>query len=79
MPRPISQGAYALRFDGNAPIARILVGMQMSGLDSDYIARRNDMVDALTLEEVNRVVRELYDADSLTFVVVGQPDGLEFD
>ncbi|WP_417250274.1 M16 family metallopeptidase [Celeribacter sp.] len=72
-------GAYALRFDGNAPIARIMVGMQMSGLDSGYIARRNDLVEALTLDEVNRVVREIYDPENLTFVVVGQPEGLETD
>lgn len=72
-------GAYALRFDGNAPIARIMVGMQMSGLDSGYIARRNDLVDALTLDEVNRVVRDLYDPENLSFVVVGQPEGLETD
>lgn len=69
-------GAYALRFDGNAPIARILVGMQMDGLTPDYIATRNDKVNAVTLEEINRVVRRLYDPENLTFLVVGQPEGL---
>jgi zinc protease len=29
--------AYPLRFDGNAQIARILVGMQMIGLPPDYV------------------------------------------
>ncbi|MCA0041882.1 M16 family metallopeptidase [Celeribacter litoreus] len=70
-------GAYALRFDGNGPIARILVGMQAQGLSPDYIATRNDMVNAVTLDEVNRVIRDLYDPENLTFVVVGQPEGLE--
>ena len=69
-------GAYALRFDGNAPIARIMVGMQMSGLPVDYLRTRNDQVNALTLDQVNRVARRLYDADALHFVVVGQPEGL---
>ncbi|GAA3856676.1 pitrilysin family protein [Celeribacter arenosi] len=69
-------GAYALRFDGNGPIADILVGMQMTGLGPDYIAGRNDLVNAITLEEINRVVRELYDPENLTFVVVGQPEGM---
>ena len=72
-------GAYALRFDGNAPIAKILVGMQMVGLSTDYIAKRNDLVNAVTLDEINRVVRDLYDPQNLTFVVVGQPEGLEAD
>lgn len=69
-------GAYPLRFDGNGPIANIAVGMQMEGLPSDYIARRNDLVEAVTLEDVNRVARELLDPARLTFVVVGQPEGL---
>ena len=70
-------GAYALRFDGNGPIARILVGMQMDGLSTDYIATRNDLVTAVTLEDINRVIKRIYDPQTLTFVVVGQPDGLQ--
>ncbi|WP_412507635.1 M16 family metallopeptidase [Roseovarius sp. SYSU LYC5161] len=69
-------GAYPLRFDGNGPIANIAVGMQMEGLPTDYIANRNDKVRAVTLEDVNRVAREYLDPDRLTFVVVGQPEGL---
>lgn len=70
-------GAYALRFDGNAPIARIMVGMQMIGLPVDYIRTRNDLVNALTLDEINRVARRVYQAENLYFVVVGQPEGVE--
>ncbi len=70
-------GAYPLRFDGNAEIAGILVGMQSIGLPTDYIANRNDYVNAVTLEEVNRVASELLDPDGLHFVVVGQPEGLD--
>lgn len=72
-------GAYPLRFDGNAPIADIMVGMQMEGLPIDYIATRNDMVNAVTLDEVNRVASELLRPEQLHFVVVGQPDGLDLD
>lgn len=70
-------GAYPLRFDGNSEIARIMVGMQIAGLPADYIATRNDMVNAVTLEDARRVARELYDPDELHFVVVGQPVGLD--
>lgn len=69
-------GAYPLRFDGNATIARISVGMQMDGLGTDYIDTRNDKVNAVTLEQINRVARELLDPERLTFVVTGQPEGL---
>ena len=70
-------GAYPLRFDGNGPIANILVGMQMLGLPIDYIPTRNDKVEAVTLEGVKRLAGELLDPDGLHFVVVGQPVGLE--
>lgn len=69
-------GAYPLRFDGNARIAGIMVGMQMEGLPIDYIATRNDKVDAVTLDDVNRVARALLDPEGLRFVVVGKPKGV---
>lgn len=69
-------GAYPLRFDSNGDIAEILLGMQMQNLPIDYIATRNDMVNAVTLDEANRVARELLDPANLHFVVVGRPDGL---
>ncbi|WP_226552166.1 M16 family metallopeptidase [Celeribacter naphthalenivorans] len=69
-------GAYALRFDGNGPIARILVGMQMDGLSPDYITTRNEQIEAVTLDDINAVIQRLYDPESLSFVVVGSPEGL---
>ena len=70
-------GAYPLRFDGNGPIASIMVGMQVQGLPIDYIATRNDQVNAVTLEDVNRLAVELMDPDGLHFTIVGRPEGLE--
>lgn len=69
-------GAYPLRFDGNGRIANILVGMQLDGLGRDYIDERNEMVEAVTLDDVRRVAERLYRPDDLSFVVVGQPEGL---
>ncbi|MEL6571766.1 MAG: pitrilysin family protein [Pseudomonadota bacterium] len=70
-------GEYPLRFDGNGEIAEIMVGMQMVGLPPEYVVNRNDYIEALTLEDINRVASELLDPDALHFVVVGQPEGLE--
>ena len=69
-------GSYPLRFDGNGPIASILVGMQMQGLPIDYAVTRNDKINAVTMEDVQRVARRLYLPEALHFVVVGQPTGL---
>ncbi len=70
-------GAYPLRFDGNGPIANILVGMQQINLPIDYIPTRNEKVERVTLEDVKRVADYLLDPEALHFVVVGQPEGLE--
>lgn len=69
-------GAYPLRFDGNGPIADIAVLMQMEGLSRDYIDTRNDGVNAVTLEDVNRVAKERLQPGKLTFVVAGKPENL---
>ena len=69
-------GAYPLRFDGNGTIASILVGMQVLGLPSDYPAKRNARVEAVTLADVSRVAASLLTPDKLFFVVVGQPLGV---
>ena len=49
----------------------------MEDLPIDYIATRNDKVNAVTLDEVNRVASELLDPEGLHFTVVGKPEGLE--
>jgi len=69
-------GAYPLRFDSNAKIAGILVGLQLVGLPSDYIKTRNEQMMAVTLEEVNAMAKRLLKPEELRFVVVGQPEGL---
>ncbi|MGZ9809242.1 M16 family metallopeptidase [Pseudoroseicyclus sp. H15] len=70
-------GEYPLRFDGNDEIARIMVGMQMIDLPPDYVVNRNTYIDAVTLEDINRVAARLLQPDDLYFVVAGQPEGLE--
>ena len=70
-------GEYPLRFDGNAEIAEIMVGMQTIGLPPEYVINRNDYVEAVTIEDVNRVAAKLLRPEDLHFVVVGQPVGLE--
>ncbi|GGA94807.1 peptidase M16 [Allosediminivita pacifica] len=70
-------GAYPLRFDSNAAIAGILVGMQLDGLDPEYVLTRNDKVEALTVEDINRVAKRLLKPEALHFAIVGQPEGLQ--
>ena len=67
-------GAYPLRFDGNATVASILVGMQMQGLTPAYVEDRNDYIEAVTSEDIARVAGYLARPEDLSFVVVGQPE-----
>ncbi len=70
-------GSFALDLDSNSKIAGVVHGYQTAGRPIDYINRRNDLIRAVTLEDVNRVIRRLFDPEDFTFVVVGQPEGLE--
>jgi len=69
-------GSYPLRFDGNSRIASILVGMQTQGLPIDYAVTRNARIEAVTMDDIRRVAKRLYQPEALHFVVVGQPTGL---
>ena len=69
-------GSYPLRFDGNGPIANILVGMQSEGLPISYVNDRNSYIEAVTPEDIRRVAKRLMTPEGLRFVVVGQPVGV---
>ena len=69
-------GAYPLSFDSNAKIASYLVFVQEEKLGIDYIVRRNDLIEAVTLEDVKRVAARVLKPENLSIVVVGQPAGL---
>ncbi|MFN4098881.1 MAG: M16 family metallopeptidase [Pararhodobacter sp.] len=69
-------GAYPLRFDGNESIARILASMQFQGYPLNYVNIRNDLVRAVTIEDIQRVAQRLAQPEALHFVVVGQPVGV---
>ena len=69
-------GAYPLRFDGNESIAHILASMQFQSFPLNYVNVRNDLIRAVTLEDIQRVAVRLAQPEALHFVVVGQPQGL---
>lgn len=70
-------GAYPLRFDGNGAIAEIMASMQFQGFDIDYVNVRNDLIRAVTLDDIRRVSARLARTGDLVFVVVGRPEGVQ--
>lgn len=53
-------GNFALRFDSSQNIARNLLSFQLDDLGIDYIERRNDLIRAVTLEDIRRVAQRLW-------------------
>jgi zinc protease len=66
-------GSYALRFDTNAKIANQLLGLLQEGFGTDYVDKRNALVEAVTAEDAKRVAKGLLEADKLIVTVVGKP------
>ena len=69
-------GSYALRFDGNAKIARMMAGMQLDGFVPEYINVRNERINAVTIEDIARVARTHMQPDDLRFLIVGRPESV---
>jgi zinc protease len=68
-------GSFPLAFDSNAGIAAQLGTYQRQGLDAGYVARRNSLIQAVTLADVRRVAKKLFDPARLTVVVAGSAAG----
>lgn len=66
-------GAYALRFESSSSIANQLLWIQIEDLGIDYVAKRNALIEAVTLDDIKRVAARLLAADQLITTIVGQP------
>ena len=69
-------GSFPLRLTSNDQVARMLVGMQLNDLGRNYIERRNSYIEAVTLDDVQRVAKRLFN-DELLVTIVGNPTGQE--
>jgi zinc protease len=70
-------GSFFTRLNSTGRIARILVSLQLQKMGIDYLARRNRLINAVTMEDARRVARQLFKPDDLTISVVGRPKGVK--
>jgi zinc protease len=66
-------GSFPLAFASNSGTAAQLGTFQRQNLDIGYVARRNGLIQAVTLADVKRVARRLFDPARLTVVIGGSP------
>jgi zinc protease len=69
-------GSYFTRLNSTRRIAGLLVGIQFDNLGIDYLKRRNDLINVVTVSDIQRVARRLLKPDALTVVMVGKPKGI---
>lgn len=63
------KGSYAVNnLDSSAAIAATLVGLQQAELPRDYIDKRSELIDAVTLDQVKAVAKKLLEAEPAILV-----------
>ena len=72
-------GSFPLQFTNNGAIAGLLLQVQRDNLGIDYLNKRNDLLNAVTISDVKRVAARLLDPAKLTTILVGQPAGITPD
>jgi zinc protease len=70
-------GSYALDLESSSDIAYRLLVIQRHQLGIDYMDRYDELIQAVTLDEVKRVAHRLIKPDKLVFTVVGKPQGVK--
>jgi len=69
-------GSFALQLDSTSSIAGLLTAVQLDNLGIDYLDKRNSYIEAVTMDQVRTIAAKLLDPATLTFVVVGKPEGI---
>jgi len=70
-------GSYPLRFDSNSKIASQMLGIQMENLGIGYIDERNTLINAVTIDDLKRIAKQLIKPGNLITTVVGKPVGVK--
>ena len=57
----------------SSSIANQLLWIQIEDLGIDYIDRRNELIEEVSLDDIRRVAKRLIEADRLITTIVGKP------
>lgn len=66
-------GSYAINnLDSSSAVASTLIGLQDEHLGRDYIDKRADLINAVTLDQVKAAARKLLETDP-AILIIGPP------
>jgi len=66
-------GSFVVGLSSNSSIVNFLTMMQLQNLGIDYMERRNNLIRAVTKEQVKNIAKKLIQLDKLQIVMVGKP------
>ena len=67
-------GSFVFEFETNSHIAGFLIQAETFNLGFDYLRQYPELINAVTIEDVQRVARKYIDPINLTTVVAGPVD-----
>ena len=67
-------GSFPMSFSSNVGIVGELNGFQQVGLPVDYVQKRNGLIDAVTIADVKRAAKRIFNPRAMTIVIGGTPD-----
>ena len=69
-------GSWPLRFTSSTSIASILVSVQYNNLGINYLSDRNKIINSINVQQVNDIIKKIFDVKKLSFLIVGMPVGV---
>lgn len=66
-------GSFVVKLDDNNSVASFLSMMQLHHLGIDYINKRNDLINSVSVKQVNEMAKRLIHIDNLQIIMVGKP------
>jgi len=72
-----SIGSYPLKLSNSVAIAGRLHHYMRNKFSVEFVQERTKRIESLTLKELNEFAKKIFDQVKLSFIVVGEPEGLK--
>ena len=69
-------GSLPLSLSSTSQIAGLMSSLQVDGMPIDYLDVRADKIEAVTIEDVQKLAQSLLTPDQMTVIMVGNPEGV---